>query len=157
MLFLGMKYLKLLKTVTVSLLLEQMIYSASLSVAQIGAHRHSLSRIILNPDKCPFNLSHGYVHHGSPWKIVPGYFLCFLLCYFKKDLFLTRCHMRISQKHGKPCLDQKRNLRLTTVMDTTEQQLRPNGVKMCSDYFCNHSSSQFIALFNIGCPVCQLS
>lgn len=86
---------------SVSLLHEQMIYSASWSIAQISVHSHTLSRIILNPDKCSFNFSHGYVHHGSPWKIIPGCFLCFLLCYFKKDLILTCCHMRIPQKHGK--------------------------------------------------------
>lgn len=106
---------------SVSLLLEQMIYSTSLSIAQISVHSHSLSRIILNTDKCSFNLSHGYVHCGSSWKMAPGYFLCFLLCHFKKDLLVLPCHMRISQKSWKPCLDLKRNLRLTTAMDTTEQ------------------------------------
>lgn len=36
---------------TAAFLVEQMIYSASLSAAQMSAHSRGLSRIILNPDK----------------------------------------------------------------------------------------------------------
>lgn len=76
-----------------------MIYSGSFSVAKISAHRPALSRIIPTPGKCSFSSSHGYVQRGSPRMVLPGDFLCFFFCCFKKDLFLTP--MGMSQEHGK--------------------------------------------------------